>query len=463
MIRDYRRSISVIVFAVCGIYFVALAQMPPMGGGGGYTPPAGGNYTPPAGGEIGDSYQPPADNGGGQDAFDNYPDTGDAYDFQRAVISKKPPKPKKVYLGISTLWQDPRGDIRRMTFAGGILDPHWRIGGTATDPVAQGTLTGKGSLWNIVVGLYTGFVRSNFISKDANWNALFYADHGAQRSELFNGKLYQEETSADADGALRKLGLLLAGKTLFGVYEGGSFFITDTDALPEAASGLAPVPIPRSKGLPIPTDKIIELLTKAGIPARDMLVTVAHAAARFLTPSQIFDRLGAYKKVRIDMADIEQKFGQFDFNDPNIDYDAVQALVDAYDADQKIIDYVALQLGKAFLFVRGGDWLTTGGPASITLMAGGIDLVPATLVSEVSGPFDFYTVQTVDGKDKLFAGTCTGKNDPTTGEQVVCVLRKPTATQSKAVLTANDAYLALVSQAHDALGSIESALFAPAE
>ena len=195
---------------------------------------------------------------------------------------------------------------------------------------------------------------------------------------------------------------------------------------------------------------------------RAMFVSLAHAA-QSLTPAQIFDRLAAYKKVVNNMQGIQQKFAVFDFNDPNLDYDAVQELVDAYDVDQKKLDYLVTQLGRARLFVRAGDWLSTGGNAAYVLMDGGVDMVPAVLVSQVSGPFDFYTIQTVDEKEKLFAGTCTGRNDPTTGEQVACLLRKPTAAQSKAVLKANEQYLVLASQAHDALGSIESALFAPAE
>lgn len=397
--------------------------------------------------------------------FYDWSDYGYAVDFQDQleVLAKKPPKPKKAFLGISVFG---RSDIRRLPFTGSALGSNWRVGGTPTDPIAQGTLTGKGSRTGIRVGLYTGSVYAQFDAAKSNWVANYYSEAGAQRSELYNGKngIYQEETAVDADGVPRKLGLLLAGQTLFGTYEGGTFFMVDAGTLPTPApASWTGIPIPQGNGPLIPTQKIIELLTKAGIAARNAFVNVAHAAITSLTPSQVFDRLAAYKKVMNDMQGIQQKFAAFDFNDPDLDYDAVQELVDAYEVDQTKLDYLVTQLGRARLFVRGGDWLSTGGAAAYALMDAGIDAVPATLVSQVSGPFDFYTVQLVDNKEKVFAGTCTGRNDVTTGEQVACALRKPTAAQQKAVLAANDAYLTLASQAHEALNGIESALFAPAE
>ncbi len=545
--RIFHPIIFVITLAVCSAYFVALAQMPPMGGGGGggYPPPPGGGSggggsgggatyftltvapngngsgtvsggsiscgaqctgqflggsaitlmaTPDTGSifggwsgdcaggssscsltidanknitavfDVDTSGAGEGGSGGGEeDVFDSYPDTGSAYEFELEVLSKKPPKKKKAFLGFLTVGNGRQ--IFQLPFTGSARGANWRVGGTATDPIAQGTLTGKGSRTGIRVGLYTGSVYAQFDSNKSNWVANYYSESGAQRSELYNGKsgIYQEESSVDADGNARKLGLLLTGKTLFGTYEGGSFFIVDTDALPDAAPGAwTGISIPQGNGPLIPTEKIIELLTKAGIAVRDVFVSVAHAA-QSLTPAQIFDRLVAYKKVMNNMQGIQQKFAAFDFNDPNLDYDAVQELVDAYDTDQKKLDYLVIQLGRARLFVRGGDWLSTGGDAAYTLMDEGVDMVPAVLVSQVSGPFDFYTVQTVDEKEKLFAGTCAGRNDVTTGEQVTCALRKPTAAQSKAVLKASEQYLTLASQAHDALGGIESALFAPAE
>ena len=302
---------------------------------------------------------------------------------------------------------------------------------------------------------------AQFSGQKSNWLANYYSEGEAQRSELYNGKngIYQEESSVDADGVARKLGLLLAGNTFFGTYESGSFFIVDKGALPNAApaswTGLS---IPQGNSPLIPTEKIIELLTKAGIAVRDVFIAVAHAALKSLTPAQVFDRLGAYKKVVAEMQGIQQKFAAFDFNDPNFDYyaveDVVQELIDAYDIAQQKLDYLVTQLGHARLFVRGSDWLMTGGSASYILMDGGIDMIPATLVSQLSGPFDFYTMQMVDGKETLFAGTC---------EEIFCELRKPTIAQSKAVLKAHEVYLTLASQAHDALGNIESALFAPAQ
>ncbi len=432
---------------------------PPSGGTQPPSDPYGG-YTPPPTGTT--TQQPNPDPVNDDPYFGDWYGYAEDFQSQLDVIAKKPKKPKKAYLGISVFG---RSDIQRMPFSGSALGANWRVGGTATDPIAQGTLTGKGSRTGIRVGLYTGSVYAQFDGNKSNWVANYYSESGAQRSELYSGKsgIYQEETSLDADGNARKLGLLLTGKTLFGTYEGGSFFIVDADALPDAAPGAwTGISIPQGSGPLIPTEKIIELLTKAGIAVRDMFVSVAHAA-QSLTPAQIFDRLAAYKKVVNNMQGIQQKFAAFDFNDPDLDYDAVQELVDAYDTDQKKLDYLVTQLGRARLFVRGGDWLSTGGNAAYTLMDEGVDMVPAVLVSQVSGPFDFYTVQTVDEKEKLFAGTCTGRNDPTTGEQVACALRKPTAAQSKAVLKANEQYLTLASQAHDALGGIESALFAPAE
>lgn len=435
--------------------------------GGGTTPtqppsdPYGGGYTPPPTGTT--TQQPNPDPVYDEPYFDGWYGYAEDFQSQLDIIAKKPKKPKKAYLGISVFG---RSDINRLPFTGSALGANWRVGGTPTDPVAQGTLVGRGSRTGIRVGLYTGSVYAQFDGAKSNWVANYYSEGGAQRSELYNGKsgIYQEEASLDADGNPYKLGLMLAGNTLFGTYEGGSFFIVDADALPDAApASWTGISIPKGNGPLIPTEKIIELLTKAGIAVRDAFVTVAHAAVQSLTPAQIFDRLAAYKKVKSDMDGIAQKFNLFDFNDPNTDFDAVQELVDAYDTDQKKLDYLATQLGRARLFVRGGDWLSTGGNAAYALMDGGVDFVPAALVSQISGSFDFYTVQAVDGKERLFAGTCTGRNDLATGEQVACALRKLTAVQSKAVLTANEQYLALAAQAHDALGNIESALFAPAE
>ena len=388
---------------------------------------------------------------------------GYAEDFQNQLdgIDKKPKKRKKQYLGIPG-FDGP--DIKRFPFWGSALGASWRLGGTATDPIAQGTLTGKGWRMGIRIGLYTGSVYAGFLGNKDHWVANYYSESGAQRSDLYDGKrtIYQEEISADADGNPYNLGLLLTGNTFFGIYEGGSFFIVDEGAMPDAISaGGMIVSIPRGIRHAIPTEKIIELLERSLISVRNMLVNVAHAALQSSTLSQIFDRLNAYKKVMADMQSIEKIFAALDFNDPNLDYDAVQDLIDAYDVGQKKLDYLVIQLGRALLFVRGGDWLSTAGDAAYVLMDGGVDFLPATLVSQVPGPFDFYTIQTVKGIDKLFAGTCTGKNDWATGEQVTCTLRKPTAAQSKAVLKANEAYLTLVSQAHDALGSIEFFLFAP--
>jgi hypothetical protein len=257
---------------------------------------------------------------------------------------------------------------------------------------------------------------------------------------------------------------LLTGQTLYGIYEGGSFFIVDQDTLPDAApAAWVGINIPRGNGPLIPTEKIIQLLMKAGITLRDILVKTAYAALQSLTPSQVFDRLGAYKKVVSDMQGIQQKFAAFDFNDPNLDYDAVQELVDAYDIDQKQLDYLITQLGRAWLFVRGGDWLLSSGPAAGELVAEGVDSVPASLVSQLSGPFDFYVMQTVEGKDKLFMGTCTGRNDVASGQYVVCALKVLNPIQTKAVLKADMAYRKVVGEAHEALNKIESALFAPAE
>lgn len=518
----FSRAIILLSAAICGVAVVALAQMMP------YTPPSGGTGTTggmtyPTGGSTGsggttptDPYAgmtgsgttgstgsgsgtttgsgtggstgtttvtPPPDPYGGytppptgtttqqpnpdpvydEPYFDGWYGYAEDFQSQLDIIAKKPKKPKKAYLGISVFG---RSDINRLPFVGSALGANWRVGGTPTDPIAQGTLVGKGSRTGIRVGLYTGSVYAQFDGAKSNWVANYYSEGGAQRSELYNGKsgIYQEEASLDADGNPYKLGLMLAGNTLFGTYEGGSFFIVDADALPDAApASWAGISIPQGNGPLIPTEKIIELLTKAGIAVRDAFATVAHAALQSLTPAQIFDRLAAYKKVVNGMQGIQQKFAAFDFNDPDLDYDAVQELVDAYDVEQKKLDYLVTQLGRARLFVRGGDWLSTGGNAAYALMDGGVDFVPAALVSQISGPFDFYTVQSVDGKDKLFAGTCTGRNDGATSEQVTCVLRKPTAVQSKAVLKANENYLALAAQAHDALGDIESALFAPAE
>ncbi len=494
---DKRCFVIVVGTVFVSSFCIAFAQMPPFGGGGGgsYVPPppsggggtGGGYMTPPPDGGSGGSTPPPSGGGGSTpppsggapssplppapedpsdpQEEDSYAGSEYAWDFQEELdtIAKKPKKPKKAYLGISVFG---RSDIQRMPFSGSALGANWRVGGTATDPIAQGTLTGKGSRTGIRVGLYTGSVYAQFDGAKSNWVANYYSEGGAQRSELYNGKsgIYQEESSLDADGNPYKLGLLLTGATLFGTYEGGSFFITDEGALPDAAPvAWTGISIPQGSGPLIPTEKIIELLTKAGVVMRDMVVKTAHAALQSLTPAQIFDRLGAYKKVVANMQGIQQKFAAFDFNDLSLDYDAVQELVDAYDVDQKKLDYLVTQLGRARIFVRSGDWLSTGGSTAYALMDAGVSFVPAVLVSQLSGPFDFYTVQTVDGKDTLFFGTCTGRSDVTTGEEVMCALRKLTAAQSKAIMSANEKYTDLAEQAHKTLGEIESALFAPAQ
>ena len=491
--QTYRRIVIIIATLVCTVAVFAFAQMTQYvpsssgGAGGGSTSGAGttGGSTGSSGSGSGstegsttggsaegtsssDSSDGSSTTGSGtegtssSDSSDGSSTTGSGTEGTSSVAesnsqtgSDNSLKRKKQYSGIPG-FDGP--DIERLPFLGSARDSSWRLGGTATDPIAQGTLTGKGWRMGIRIGLYTGSVYAGFLGNKDHWVANYYSESGAQRSDLYDGKrtIYQEEISADADGNPYNLGLLLTGNTFFGIYEGGSFFIVDEGAMPDAISaGGMIVSIPRGIRHAIPTEKIIELLERSLISVRNMLVNVAHAALQSSTLSQIFDRLNAYKKVMAHMQSIEQKLEALDFNDPDGD------LIDAYDVGQKKLDYLVIQLGRALLFVRGGDWLSTAGDAAYMLMRGGVDFLPATLVSQVSGPFDFYTIQTVKGIDKLFAGTCTGKNDWATGEQVTCTLRKPTAAQSKAVLKANEAYLTLVSQAHDALGSIEFFLFAP--
>lgn len=367
-------------------------------------------------------------------------------------------KPKPV-LGISAF-----GSVRTATknpFTGTALGSHWRIGGSSADPVAQGTFVDKGSRLGIRLKLYAGSVYAQFDSNKSNWVANYYAEAGSQRGELYSDKsgMYQEEMATGADGATQKIALLSTGQTLFGTYESGSFFIVNSGALPTASpASWAGLPIPYGKGPFIPMKKIIDLLTQVGIAVRDMFVNVAYAAAQSLKPSQVFEQLSAYKKVMADMQSMQEKFATFDFNDPNLDYTAVQGLIDAYDVNQKKLDSLVVKLGRERLFVRSGSWLTEASAVSESLVDSGIDSVPAALIGQVSGSFDFYTVQAVGGKNKLFVGTCAGVVG-----QATCELRTPTTAQSKALLSANDVYRALAAQAQSALGNIESVLFAQVE
>jgi hypothetical protein len=459
-----------------GMYFIAFAQIPPMGGGGSgggdYTPP-GNNYPPPAGGGDGDGdgggeSEDGGGNSGGGDTFDDWSDEGEADEFRDAVRQKRQ-KPKKPYYG-PTGFGDPRR-VKKILFTGNPLGNNWRISGNTTDPVAQGTLTGRGSLLRILIGLYTGSVYAQFDSAISHWIALFYSEGDAQRSELASNTIYQEETATDMDGAPHKIGLLMASKALFGIYESdslqGSFFMVDMGTMPDAlpvAHGT--ISIPRGAG--IPTETILKLLTASGIAVRDFFVSVAHALTAKEKETEAYLKktkanILTYRKIPPVMRKIEEEFARYNFDDPNFDYyaveDEVQALVDAYEKKQNELDYLALQLRRAAPFVRGGDWLSMGGSAAYTLMDAGIDMVPATLIGAYNGPFDFYTVQTVNKKEIVIGGTCTGKNDSATGEEVVCITRKVSAAQAKAISAANDAYTKRITEAHDELGNIESALF----
>jgi len=474
--RSLHYSIGLVAVLMFGGVVSALAQVAPYNPSAGGTGSTGGTSYPTGGGSFGGSTgrgtsggsttPTDPDSGSGDSTgtmFDNWADDGPAVDFQDDVeeIVKKHKKYKKPFLGISVFG---RPDIQRLTFTGSAIGSYWRIGGTKNDPVLQGTLTGRGSRTAVRIGLYTGSVYAQFAGAKSNWVANYYSEGAAQRSDLYNGKFgtYQEETAVDDEGYSRKLALLLNNQTLFGAYEGGAFFIVDKDAMPDVAPASWAISIPRSTGPIIPRQKIIELLTKAGIALRTMFVEVVHATIRSLTPAQVFDRLVAYKKIVKTMQDIEQQFNTFDFNDPTID-DAVEELIDAYDVEQKKLDDLVTQLGRARLFVRGGDWLMTGGSAMEQLIADGIDVVPAALISQVSGMFDFYTVQEVEGENKVFAGTCRANNNPTTGEEVVCTLRTSSALESQSIIVAHEVYLDLVAQAHQSLGDIELALFDPVQ
>ncbi len=436
-------------------------------GAGGGIPPSGG------GGGSGETIPPSFTGGGssdnnGNNSSEDWLDYADT--FQRTVKKIKL-KLKKLNIGVSVFWQDPRGDIKRLLFGGSALGPNWRISGTATDPIAQGTLTGKGSVIYTVIHLYTGSVTADFISRAVRWTASFYSDGESSRSELSNGTMfYQGETLADADGTARNNELLLNGATLFGAYDGGTVVMVSRGTSPdEAPEGVLNIPIPYANGSFIPTEKIIELLKKAGITLRDMFVTVAHAAAQVVTPSKKFNQtkfnqtmrdIVTYKRIQKAMAAIEEKFSMI-VNSPNFYYDdaaqeQAEDLVGEYYENQTALNRLKFKLGPAWLFTRTGNWLFEEGAAAASLMESGVDATPAILISKVSGPpFDFYTVQDVDGKQKkVFAGSC---------EEESCVMRAVTAAQARAILVTNDAYRGFIGEARKFLGDIEYAFFAPAE
>ena len=190
--QTYRRIVISVGVVACGFTALAFAQMmpytPPAGGGTGGAPSSGSGST--SGGSTGGSSAESTTGGGGSTAGgetvtgssaggtapadssqtqSNQSLESDSYaaDFQDEVerinTAKKPPKLKKKFPGFLTVGNG--REIIRNAFTGSARDANWLVGGTATDPMVQGTLTGKGSVWNIVIGLYTGFVRSTFISK----------------------------------------------------------------------------------------------------------------------------------------------------------------------------------------------------------------------------------------------------------------------------------------------------------
>lgn len=491
-----------VIFAICAA--LAYAQtMPPAGtaypgagGGTPYTPPSaggstgsGGTYSTPPGSDTTappPSYAPPPassppptdpspaqQSGDPTDGVQSYDDglfSDDSYGFDYAfdfqdLLKKTVTKARKLWRGYSPI--EELKIAKNMPFFGTVAGSVWRVLTANNEPVAQGTLIGPGSFLKTIVSLYTGSVYAQFSGKKANWAVSFDTDQsGAQRAGIFNlrGDAFQrtEIPMSEEGGVPYKLALLFHGNTLYGMSDEGSFFMTDQGAMPdENPASWSAVAAPASREPLIPAEKIFELFgAQTGAVANAFFGKVAHAAQAF-AGARALDGINADRRGLAALQAVRQKFEAFDFNDPALDYDAVNALVMEYQEGEARIFAIHRQMGRAEPFARGSEWFLEESAASEELMTSTFPGIARFIVS-AAAPLDFHVrVADAAGNAKIHSGSCVPAQDELGNPSVSCFMTRVSARGERAIEAANADYFARSGEAYEALAAIERALFAP--
>lgn len=388
------------------------------------------------------------DVGGGYSYEEYYPTY--ASDFQgQFVQAKKPKKKRGVFKGYTPLPKQIRPEGK--AFTGSVIGSNWKLAGSATEQVAQGVTVGKGSRTTIRVNMTTGTVNAQFEGKDGCWMVSYYSDQGAERKELYKckGDAYQEELVPREGGEGERMALVMHKNTLYGGHDGGLFFM-----VPKGASiDMSPAEwiegsVPSAPEPLIPVEKILQLVA-----------TSVQAAGRELTAVELYRLIGAYRGTQAEMFGTQQSFGMFDFNDPSIDYEAVQALVDKYQAAEAKLASIARQMGLASAFVRDGYWESQASQAADDLVTAGVHPKTAAFFAQMKQGFDFFAVQGGAGKAIVSAGSCAVLYDADGYPATTCSTRRVTAAEAARVATAGDAYEASKTSANRAMNGVEKALF----
>ncbi len=476
------RLLTLSVFAACAFVLIAGAQTgAPVGGdpgsgtgsgtssgtgsSSGTTSGTGSGTSSGTGSGTGSS----SGTGSGTGTSSGSDSDSDFADFER-IFKKVTLRILKIWLGYSPL--EELKIAKNLPFTGTASGSIWRIAIVNGEPVAQGTLVGPKSRLGIKIGLYAGSVYAQFSGASANWVALFETNQGAQRGYLLNlkGDAFMREDVVDAEEVSEKSTLLVHGRTLYGISSEGSLFVTDVGALPETdLISWSSVSAPVSKEPLIPSAKIFELFNAklgTGLVAvlrsavGSLFGEVAHAIPKSAGMT-IANGMAAHKRGIATLADIEQKFSAFDFNNPDLDYDAVDTLFAEYQGYQMRLASTARQMGKGEAFVRDGAWLAMGAssPAAQAMQAFGIGPVFSALIAGMTAPFDFY-IRTEDGeKSRITGGTCAPTADEEGNSFTACFTKKVSSKEAKAIEAANGLHFKKSGEAYAALEGIESALF----
>ncbi len=398
-------------------------------------------------------------------------DSGSTYasDFQKNV-TKFSAKIKKIWLGHTPIIGQKKP--MNLPFTGKAIGANWRIMTIAGEPVAQGILVSQGSHISITVNMVTGAVSVQFNSRAGCWIVSYTNNQGAERKEMFKcmGDSYQEELIVDEDDVVQKFSLLMHNATLFGMFDGGSFFAVNQGKFPEMPPAIwADNPIPHKKKSLIPVEKILNLLEKFdALPkqvayfAREIIMKTAYAAEKAMTAIHAYQRITAYRQALdglFALQEVLQKsFAMIDMDDPDSD-EAVLALVEEYqDAEEKVAT-MRERLGRFTAFVRDGNWLYEERQTTADLIQQGVNPALAAMVAQIHGSFDMYVVTDAGAKSVVSGFSCAPSVDADDNPYLACEKKRVKASEARAILTARDVYSARASEAHDALERIETALF----
>jgi hypothetical protein len=404
-----------------------------------------------------------SDTGGeaaGDEWFDDFPDEGWFFDFQeelRASFKKK--KRTKKWLGYLAVGSG-RTPLKIPYDPAKMAGGSWRVAKNALDePLVQGSLAGPGSKIGVRINAYTGETYAQFDGKTSNWAARYYVSQGAVRAEFADTKcaLYQEEAIMGEDGADSKLSLLLTGKTVFGAIPEASVFIVDPKAMPESVPACwGRAALPRAALPIVPSERIMEHMSQFFVAMRDSAVRTARAAARALTVSELFNRMGHYERARAHVDALRNTLAFINFDDPNLDYDAIQEHIDAYEAAETRAQAALADTGNARILVRDGAWLYAASDNAYALMRQGVPVPFAILFDYAGKAFDFYVVP--DGR-KVIVGSCAPAYDEDGQATTRCATRKTSAFEEKSIANRARDWREASMTGNDMVSGVEQALF----